>query len=82
MSKASFCRVAPKASEAVHYVLFFALFIGPVVAVGAGRRSQDASFFERYLLAPTIVFFVVIALGVINFIGAAVIKKLFATKTG
>ena len=75
MSSATFRSKMLRATETVHVVLSFALFVGPVVAVGSGSRTAAGSFFERYLLTPIVVALIIIGLGIINFVLARVLAR-------
>lgn len=80
MNKRSFGRAAQKVCETIHAFLLLGLVIGVGVSVNTGPRSAGMTFLQ-HLLAPLAVVLIIIALGVINFLVAELIGKLFPDPT-
>jgi hypothetical protein len=80
MNKTSFGRGAQKVCETIHGLLILGLVIGPMVAAKSGPRPKEMTF-SQYLLEPLAVVLIIIALGVINFLVAELIGKLFPDPT-
>ena len=80
MNKPSFGRAAQKVCETIHGLLILGLVFGPMFAARSGPRSKDMTFFQ-FLLEPLAVVLIIIALGVINFLVAELIGKLFPDPT-